>query len=100
MNLENCKILDKSTFLYKEVAVETEDEKIYEKLLIDQNEEKYFKKNSKKFPINSKLKLDETLIGAEIIFNKFFYKFKNYNPKKEIIKKIDLLEKQISKIIN
>ena len=99
-NTENSKILNSSKFLYKSIVIETDDEKFNEKIPFELDEKDYFKNNLKKFPKNSRINLDETVIGSEFIFNKFFFNFEKYKTKAQILKNIKLIEKEIEAIIN
>ncbi len=99
-NTENSKILNSSKFLYKSIVIETDDEKFNEKIPFELDEKDYFKNNLKKFPKNSRINLDETVIGSEFIFNKFFFNFEKYKTKAQILKNIKLIEKEIEGIIN
>ena len=97
---DNSKILRSSNFLYKSIKIETDEDKFNEKIPFEFNEKEYFKNNLKKFPKNSRINLDETVIGSEFIFNKFFYNFEKYIPKTQILKNIKSIEKKITDIIN
>ena len=97
---DNSKILRSSNFLYRSIKIETDEDKFNEKIPFEFNEKEYFKNNLKKFPKNSRINLDETVIGSEFIFNKFFYNFEKYIPKTQILKNIKSIEKKITDIIN